>query len=85
MRMREFFKESGGEPEKPKVVVVEYSRKKIGLVVDDLIGEFQTVIKPMGKIFSKLQWLSGSTILGTGEVAYILDVPKLIKNAKELE
>ena len=85
MRMREFFKESGKEPEKPKVVVVEYSRKKIGLVVDDLIGEFQTVIKPMGKIFSKLQWLSGSTILGTGEVAYILDVPKLIKNARELE
>jgi len=85
MRMREFFKESGGEPEKPKVVVVEYSRKKIGLVVDDLIGEFQTVIKPMGRIFSKLQWLSGSTILGTGEVAYILDVPKLIKNARELE
>jgi len=85
MRMREFFKETGLEPEKPKVVVVEYSRKKIGLVVDDLIGEFQTVIKPMGKIFSKLQWLSGSTILGTGEVAYILDVPKLIKNARELE
>lgn len=85
MRMREFFKETGGEPEKPKVVVVEYSRKKIGLVVDDLIGEFQTVIKPMGRIFSRLQWLSGSTILGTGEVAYILDVPKLIKNAKELE
>ncbi|HNX22687.1 MAG TPA: chemotaxis protein CheA [Spirochaetota bacterium] len=85
MKMREFFRESGEEPEKPKVVVVEYSRKKIGLVVDDLIGEFQTVIKPMGKIFSKLQWLSGSTILGTGEVAYILDVPKLIKNAHELE
>ena len=85
MRMREFFRESGGEPEKAKVVVVEYSRKKIGLVVDDLIGEFQTVIKPMGKIFSKLQWLSGSTILGTGEVAYILDVPKLIKNAREFE
>jgi len=85
MRMREFFKETGGEPDKAKVVVVEYSRKKIGLVVDDLIGEFQTVIKPMGKIFSKLQWLSGSTILGTGEVAYILDIPKLIKNARELE
>lgn len=85
MRMREFFRETGEEPEKPKVVVVEYSRKKIGLVVDDLIGEFQTVIKPMGKIFNKLQWLSGSTILGTGEVAYILDVPKLIKNARELE
>jgi len=83
MKMREFFRETSGEPDKPKVVVVEYSRKKFGLVVDDLIGEFQTVIKPMGKIFGKLQWLSGSTILGTGEVAYILDVPKLIQNVRD--
>jgi two-component system chemotaxis sensor kinase CheA len=85
MKMREFMKETGEEPDKPKVVVVEYSRKKFGLVVDDLVGEFQTVIKPMGKIFSRLQWLSGSTILGTGEVAYILDVPKLIQSAQEFE
>lgn len=85
MKMREFFREHGEGPEKPKVVVVEYSRKKYGLVVDDLVGEFQTVIKPMGRIFSRLQWLSGSTILGTGEVAYILDVPKLILNAKGME
>jgi len=85
MKMREFFNEEGEEPDYPRIVVVEHSRKKYGLVVDDLVGEFQTVIKPMGKIFSKLQWLSGSTILGTGEVAYILDVPKLIKNARELE
>lgn len=82
MKMREFFRETGDEPAKAKVVVVEYARKKIGLVVDDLIGEFQTVIKPLGRIFSRLQWLSGSTILGTGEVAYILDIPKLIKNAR---
>jgi len=85
MRMREFFRESGEEPDKPKVVVVEYSRKKFGLVVDDLVGEFQTVIKPMGRIFSKLQWLSGSTILGTGEVAYILDVHKLIQNVRDFK
>ncbi len=85
MRMRKFLMEPGEEPDKPKVVVVEYSRKKVGLVVDDLVGEFQTVIKPMGKIFSRLQWLSGSTILGTGEVAYILDIPKLIQNAREFE
>lgn len=85
MKMRDFFRETGNEPEKPKVVVVEYARKKIGLVVDDLIGEFQTVIKPLGRIFGRLQWLSGSTILGTGEVAYILDIPKLIKNARNSE
>ncbi len=85
LRLRNFFNEDGEEPERPKVVVVEYSHKKAGLVVDSLIGELQTVIKPLGKIFSKLQWISGSTILGTGEVAYILDVPKLIQHMQANE
>lgn len=79
MKMREFFREKGEEPLKHKVVVVNYARNKVGLIVDELVGEFQTVIKPLGKIFSSLQWISGSTILGTGEVAYILDIPKLIQ------
>ncbi len=79
MKLRDFFEEEGEEPLKPKIVVVEYARRKAGLVVDNLIGEFQTVIKPLGKIFSRLQWISGSTILGTGEVAYILDIPKLVQ------
>lgn len=82
MKMREFFQIEGDVPLKQKIIVVEHARKRVGLVVDDLIGEFQTVIKPLGKIFSNLQWISGSTILGTGEVAYILDIPKLIKTAR---
>ncbi len=80
MKMREFFMEKGEEPVKHKVVVVEHARRKVGLIVDELVGEFQTVIKPLGKIFNRLQWISGSTILGTGEVAYILDIPKLIQS-----
>jgi len=79
MKMRDFFREKGEEPLKHKVVVVEHARKKVGLIVDELVGEFQTVIKPLGKIFNRLQWISGSTILGTGEVAYILDIPRLIQ------
>jgi two-component system chemotaxis sensor kinase CheA len=50
-------------------------------VVDELMGEFQTVIKPLGRIFSKLRGISGSTILGSGEVALILDVPSLVQQA----
>ena len=53
-----------------------------GIVVDELLGELQTVIKPLGKLFSFLQGIGGSTILGTGEVALILDVPGLIKHAE---
>jgi len=50
-------------------------------VVDTLLGEFQTVIKPLGKMFNQVKCISGSSILGTGEVALILDVPALVQQA----
>jgi two-component system chemotaxis sensor kinase CheA len=61
------------------IVVVEYAGQKTGLVVDELLGEHQTVIKPLGKVFQNLKGISGATILGSGEVAMIIDVPGLIK------
>jgi two-component system chemotaxis sensor kinase CheA len=47
-------------------------------VVDTLLGEFQTVIKPLSPMFSEVRCISGSTILGSGEVALILDVAALM-------
>lgn len=61
------------------VVVVRYAGQKAGIVVDELLGEFQTVIKPLGKLFSGLRGISGSTILGNGDVALIVDVPSLVQ------
>jgi two-component system chemotaxis sensor kinase CheA len=63
------------------IVVVKYSGQKAGLVVDKLLGEHQTVIKPLGKIFQNLKGISGATILGSGEVAMIIDVPTLFARA----
>ncbi len=63
------------------VVVVHHAGRKAGLVVDQLLGEFQTVIKPLGEVFRRLAGISGATILGSGEVALILDVPALIHQA----
>jgi len=63
------------------IVIVQFAGLKAGLVVDALVGEFQTVIKPLGKIFQRLKGVSGSTILGSGNVAIILDVPGLVKQA----
>jgi two-component system chemotaxis sensor kinase CheA len=54
-------------------------------VVDHLMGEFQTVIKPLGQLFRHVQGISGSTILGSGDVALILDVPALVKVAARKE
>lgn len=59
------------------VVVVDCDGYRVGLVVDALLGEFQTVIKPLGPLFAHLKGISGSTILGSGEVALILDVNEL--------
>ena len=61
------------------VVVVQYAGHRAGLVVDDLMGEFQTVIRPLGLVFNGLDGVSGFTILGNGNVALILDVPGLVR------
>ncbi|MDO4237505.1 chemotaxis protein CheA [Pseudomonas sp.] len=83
--LREHFSHEGPAARRQNVVVVRYAEHKAGLVVDDLLGEFQTVIKPLGKLFGALRGISGSTILGSGAVALILDVPALLNQLVQLE
>lgn len=78
IRLRNLFGINDQPPRRANVVVVDVAGAKTGLVVDRLLGEFQTVIKPLGKLFAHAQGLGGSTILGSGEVALILDVPVLV-------
>jgi two-component system chemotaxis sensor kinase CheA len=77
-RLREHFEVQGQRARRENVVVVRYAGQKVGLVVDKLMGEFQTVIKPLGKVFNQVQGIGGFTILGNGDVALILDVPGLM-------
>ena len=81
LRLRDVFDVSGEAGRRENIVVVQYAGQQAGLVVDALLGEFQTVIKPLGKLFERLSGISGSTILGSGEVALILDVPALVQRA----
>ncbi|MGK0249842.1 MAG: two-component system chemotaxis sensor kinase CheA [Oleispira sp.] len=62
------------------IVVVKANGQMCGLVVNKLLGEFQTVIKPLGRVFERVSGLSGSTILGNGAVALILDVQGLVQS-----
>ncbi|WP_374661761.1 chemotaxis protein CheA [Inhella sp.] len=64
------------------LVVVRQGQSRIGLLVDRLHGEHQTVIKPLGGLFRNLKALAGSTILGSGEVALVLDVNGLTESAR---
>ena len=81
LRLRDVFDTTGEAGRRENIVVVQCAGQQAGLVVDALLGEFQTVIKPLGKLFEKLSGVSGSTILGSGEVALILDVAKLVGKA----
>lgn len=81
IRLREIFSLQGAESEREKIVVVQFGEKRAGLVVDELHGEIQTVVKPMGPIFQALKGIGGSSLLGTGAVALILDIQQLISYA----
>jgi two-component system, chemotaxis family, sensor kinase CheA len=83
--LRSQFQLSEQRGRRENVVVVRCAGRKAGLVVDELQGEFQTVIKPLGKLFGGLKGISGSTILGNGAVALILDVPMLIQQIVQQE
>jgi two-component system chemotaxis sensor kinase CheA len=73
---------SGVAAPRQNIVVVKHAGQKFGLVVDALMGEAQTVIKPLSKVFAQVRGISGSSILGSGDVALILDVPVLMQEAQ---
>jgi two-component system chemotaxis sensor kinase CheA len=78
IRLRELFRIDGAATRRESIVVLKFGNHRAGLVVDTLLGEFQTVIKPLSALFSEVKCISGSTILGSGEVALILDVAALM-------
>jgi len=81
VRLRDLFGNRGNAPAREKIIVVEYQGGRAGLAADELLGEQQAVIKPLGRLFQGISGVSGSTILGNGRVALILDVPALCREA----
>jgi two-component system chemotaxis sensor kinase CheA len=69
--------------EATSIVVVQAGGAPFGLVVDALLGQHQTVIKPLSPMFRSLRGISGSSILGSGEVALIFDVASLAQLAAQ--
>jgi two-component system, chemotaxis family, sensor kinase CheA len=85
LRLRELF-DTGTPPElHQKVVVVSTGGERVGLVVDQIIGDHQTVIKSLSKLHAEVATFSGATILGDGAVALILDVPHLVTAGQRQE
>ena len=85
IRLRKQFGIDGGPPEAEQIVVTNSNGNRVGFVVDDVIGQHQTVVKNLGKVYKDVKGLSGATILGDGTVALIIDVPKLVQNVEAEE
>lgn len=85
IRLRELF--NSGTPPDPyqKIVVVSTGTERVGLVVDQIVGQHQTVIKRMSRFHAHIETLSGATILGDGSVALILDIAHLVSAGQQQE
>ena len=71
----------GAGPEVEKVVICRHADQRVGIVVDRVLGSHQTVIQPMSRFCRDISMLSGTTIMGDGRVALILDVAGLVRQA----
>lgn len=80
VRLRSLFGTGETPAARESVVIVRHDLSRAGIVVDRLHGQSQAVIKPLGELFHGVRGLCGSTILGDGRVAFILDVPGLLEN-----
>lgn len=82
IRLRKQFMINAKQPDIEQIVIVSVEGQRVGFVVDNVIGEHQTVIKSLGKVYKNMDGISGATILGDGTVALILDIPKLFQAAE---
>ncbi len=81
LRLRECFNNNKDVLEIEQIVVIRSGETRFGFTVDEVIGQHQTVIKGLGKMYEGIKGLAGATILGDGNVALILDTNVLIQDA----
>ncbi|MDQ7746104.1 chemotaxis protein CheA [Hydrogenophaga pseudoflava] len=79
--LRKLYALDSPEPDRVSIVVIRFGGQRYGVLVDQLLGQHQTVIKPLGRMFRSLRGMSGSSILGNGDVALIFDVASLCQLA----
>lgn len=79
IHIRDWFQIEGEQPPIEQIVITGVEGSRIGIVVDTVIGEHQTVIKSLSRVYKDVEGISGATIKGDGSIALILDVPSLVR------
>lgn len=77
LNLRQAFTEQTSVGDREKLVIINRQNKHYAIVADKIIGEYQAVIKPLGKTFQDIKFISGASILGDGGIALLLDTEKL--------
>lgn len=85
VRIRDRFGVASEAPEIEQIVIAEVEDRRVGFVVDHVIGQHQTVIKTLGNSFKHSEEFSGATILGDGTVALILDLQRMVRYVQDEE
>lgn len=80
--MRDLFNEPKAQDDKYQMVLIRSEEKKLGVMVDAVIGEYQTVVKPLGRYLEKQQIISGASIMGDGTISMVIDTSRLFLSRK---
>jgi two-component system chemotaxis sensor kinase CheA len=76
--MRDVFEEEKIEAEVPQMILVRHEEKRLGLLVDEVLGEYQTVVKPLGRYLKTHKVVSGASILGDGTISLVIDTNRVL-------
>jgi two-component system chemotaxis sensor kinase CheA len=77
--MRDVFKEEKTGVEVPQMILVKHDDKRLGLLVDEVLGEYQTVVKPLGRYLKTHEVVSGASILGDGTISLVIDTNRVLQ------
>ena len=78
LNLREIFEEEDTSIDDSQLILIKYEDKRVGVIVDNVIGEYQTVVKPLGRFLKKLENISGASIMGDGTISLVIDTNRLI-------
>jgi two-component system, chemotaxis family, sensor kinase CheA len=79
VHMRDIFKEEKFEKDNPQMILVRHEDNQLGLMVDEVMGEYQTVVKPLGRYLKSHEVVSGASILGDGTIAMVIDTNRVLQ------
>ncbi|MGE0087343.1 MAG: chemotaxis protein CheA [Desulfococcaceae bacterium] len=85
LRLRDVFRIPGSVPAAEQAALVQIGNSRIAVVTDEIMGNIQTVIKPLDRIYRHAKGISGATIMGNGGIALIIDLPELLQCVKKDE